>query len=80
MLNHLKQQNSIRSFPSFFLSLSRYLWTNDHMAKDYSRVTFPVRLDIVPYPFLAKNVTFINWLPALIFMPSHCLMQLIFSL
>jgi hypothetical protein len=48
----------------FFFSLGRNLWTNDHMVKYYSRVTFPVMLDMAPYAFLAKKiVTLINWLP-----------------
>jgi hypothetical protein len=47
------RQNFILSFPRFFfLSLSRHVWTNDHMVKDCSRVTFPVMLDMVPYAFL----------------------------
>jgi hypothetical protein len=42
------QQNFIRSFPRFFfLSLSHHVWTNNHMVKDYSRVKFPVILDMV---------------------------------
>jgi hypothetical protein len=40
------QQNFIRSFPSFFLSLGRHIWTNDHLVKDCSHVTFPVMFDI----------------------------------
>jgi hypothetical protein len=34
------------------------------MVKDCSRVTFPVMLDMVPYAFLTKNGTLINWLLA----------------
>jgi hypothetical protein len=49
------QQNFIHSFPRFFfLSLGRQVSTNDHMVKDYSRVTFPVMLDMAPYAFLTK--------------------------
>jgi hypothetical protein len=55
MLNHLK--HNIISLIHFlvFLSLGRQVWTNDHMAKDCSRVTFPVTLDMVPYAFLTKT-------------------------
>jgi hypothetical protein len=50
------QQNFIRSFPRFFFwSLSRHVWTNDHMVKDCSRVTLPVILDMVPHAFLTKT-------------------------
>jgi hypothetical protein len=43
------QQNFVHSFPRFFfLSLGRHAWTNDHMVKDCSRVTFPVMLDMSP--------------------------------
>jgi hypothetical protein len=50
------QQNFICSFPRFFfLSLGRHVWTNDYMAQDRSRATFPVILDIAPYPFLIKE-------------------------
>jgi hypothetical protein len=50
------QQQFICSFPRFFfLSLGRHAWTNDHMVKDCSRVTFPVMPDMVPYAFLTKN-------------------------
>jgi hypothetical protein len=39
----------IRSFPWFFFSsLGRYLWGNDHMAKDCHRVAFPVMLEMTP--------------------------------
>jgi hypothetical protein len=34
------------------------------MMKDYSRVTFLVMFDMVPYAFLAKIVTVTNWLLA----------------
>jgi hypothetical protein len=50
------QQNIIHSFPRFFLSLGRHVWTNDHMVKDGSRVTFPVTLDMAPYAFLTKTI------------------------
>jgi hypothetical protein len=51
------QENFIRSFPRFvFVSLSRHVWTNDHMLKDCSRVTFPVMLDMALYLFLTKKV------------------------
>jgi hypothetical protein len=32
------------------------------MVKDYSRITFPVMFDMVPYAFLTNIATFINWL------------------
>jgi hypothetical protein len=40
----------------FFLSLSHqdHVWTNDLVVKD-CRVTFPVMLDMAPYPFVTKN-------------------------
>jgi hypothetical protein len=52
------EQNFIRSFPGFFFwSLDRHVWTNDHMAKDCSRITFPVMLDMAPYVFWQKMVS-----------------------
>jgi hypothetical protein len=44
----------------FFLGLGRQGWTNEHMVKDCSRITFPVMFDMVPYAFLTKIVTLIN--------------------
>jgi hypothetical protein len=45
------QQIFIRSFPRFFfLSVGRYIWGNDHMAKDCGRVAFPVILEMIPQP------------------------------
>jgi hypothetical protein len=59
------QQNFICSFPRFFFfGLGRHAWTNDHMVKDCSRVTFPIMLNMAPYVLLAKIVTVINWLLA----------------
>jgi dTDP-4-dehydrorhamnose reductase len=50
------KQDFIRSFPRFFFSsLSRYIWTNNHMMKDSIRITLPVMLDMAPYAFLTKN-------------------------
>jgi hypothetical protein len=44
-----KQQIFIRSFLRFFFFiLGRYVWRNDHMAKDCRRVAFPVMLDMTP--------------------------------
>jgi hypothetical protein len=44
------QQIFLRSFPRFFfLSLGRYVWGKDHIAKDCCRVAFPVMLDMIPY-------------------------------
>jgi hypothetical protein len=49
------EQNFIRSFPRFFfLSLGRHVWPNDHMLKHWSRITFPIMLDMAPHAFLAK--------------------------
>jgi hypothetical protein len=48
----------------FFLSLGGHVWTNDHMVKVCSRVTFRVMLDMTPYTFLTKIGTLINWPPA----------------
>jgi hypothetical protein len=59
------QQNFIRSFPKpFFLSFGRQVWTNNHIVKDCSRITFSIMLDMAPYPFLTKIDTFINWTSA----------------
>jgi hypothetical protein len=50
------QQLFNRSFPRFFfLSVVRYAWGNDHMAKDCRRVAFPVMLDMTPYAFQTEN-------------------------
>jgi hypothetical protein len=50
------QQIFIRSFLRFFfLSLGRYVWGNDHMAKDCRRVDFPVMLDMTPYAVQTEN-------------------------
>jgi hypothetical protein len=50
------QQIFIRSFPRFFfLSLGRYVWGNDRMAKDYRRVAFPVMLDMTSCAVQTKN-------------------------
>jgi hypothetical protein len=50
------QQNFIRSFPNFlFLSLGRYVWGSDHMAKDCRRVAFPIMLDMIPYAAHTEN-------------------------
>jgi hypothetical protein len=50
------QQIFSRSFPRFFFfSFRRYIWRNDHMAKDCRRVAFPVMLDITPYAVQTEN-------------------------
>jgi hypothetical protein len=50
------QRIVIRSFPRFFsLSLGRYVWGNDHMAKDYWCDAFPVMLDMTPYSVQKEN-------------------------
>jgi hypothetical protein len=50
------QQIFIRSFSRFFfLSLGRYAWGNDHMAKDCRRAAFPVILDMTPYAVQTEN-------------------------
>jgi hypothetical protein len=50
------QQDFICSFPGFFfLSLGRHGWINNHMVKDYHRVTFSTMLDMAQYAFLIKN-------------------------
>jgi hypothetical protein len=50
------QQIVIRSFPRFFfLSLGRYVWGNNHMAKDCRRVAFPVMFDMTPYAVQTEN-------------------------
>jgi hypothetical protein len=59
------QQNFICSLPRFFfLSLDRHVWINNFMVKDCNRVTFPIMFDMVPYAFLTKIGTLVNWLPA----------------
>jgi hypothetical protein len=61
ILNHLKH-NKI-SFAHFTgSSFGCHVWTNNHMIKDCSRVSFPVILDMVPYVFLTKIGTLIDWL------------------
>jgi hypothetical protein len=57
MLNHLKHiKISFIQFPgSSFLSLGHHVWTNVHLMKDCSHVTFPIMLDMAPYSFLTKN-------------------------
>jgi hypothetical protein len=41
------------------------------MAKDCSRVTFPVMPDMALYAFLTKNGALINWLPAFLTQQSR---------
>jgi hypothetical protein len=50
------QQIFIRSFSRFFfVSLRRYVWGNDHMARDCRRVVFSVMLDMTPYAVQTEN-------------------------
>jgi hypothetical protein len=50
------QQIFICSFPRFFfLSFGRYVWGNDHMAKDCRRVAFPVMLDMTTHAVQTEN-------------------------
>jgi hypothetical protein len=50
------QQIFILLFPRFrFLSLGRYLWGNNHLAKDCRRVTFQVMLNRTPYAVQTEN-------------------------
>jgi hypothetical protein len=41
------------------------------MVKDGRRVPFPIMLDMAPYAFLTKIVTFINWLLAFLIRQSR---------
>jgi hypothetical protein len=50
------QQIFICSFPRFFfLSLGRYVWGNNHMAKDCRPVALPIMFDMTPYAVQTEN-------------------------
>jgi hypothetical protein len=56
MLNYIKHTKiAFVHFPGSFLCLGRSVWTNDHLVKDCSRVTFPVIFDMDSYALLTKN-------------------------